>query len=189
MQTLHELRAKAALPLHDACEGVVEPLLELVVAFEYSRHEEMHQAPQLHQIVLQRGASQQDPPAGVKPQKRLPPLGLPVLDHVRFVQNQVVPLLPPEHILVLKDEGVSGNAHVEAVKLGPTLPLLVALLGRAVVREDFECRAPLLEFHLPIQHHGRGNDDEVRAPVPVRARQMREKRNRLDRLPQPHLVC
>lgn len=37
----------------------------------------------------------------VEVEQRLPPQALPVLDHVGFVQDQVLPLLPPEHLCIL----------------------------------------------------------------------------------------
>jgi len=42
------------LTLHHADKGVVEPVLELGVAGKDLRHEEVHEGPQLHQIILQR---------------------------------------------------------------------------------------------------------------------------------------
>lgn len=55
-------------------------------------HEEMHQRPQLHQAVLQRGAREQQPPLRVESQERLPPLALEVLDVLGLVQDEMVPL-------------------------------------------------------------------------------------------------
>ncbi len=37
----------------------------------------------------------------VEVEQSLPPLALPVLDHVRFIQDQVLPLLSPEHLCIL----------------------------------------------------------------------------------------
>ncbi len=42
----------------------------------------------------------------VEVEQSLPPLALPVLDHVCFIQNQVFPLLAPEHLCIL-------HAHVD----------------------------------------------------------------------------
>ena len=66
----------------------------------------------------------------------------------------------------LQDQGVGGDADVEGVGLGPSLPLPLPLLGAAVVGEQLEGRAPLFEFHLPVEHHAGGHHDEVGAPHP-----------------------
>ena len=47
------------LALHHPCEGVVEPVLELCVTGKHLGHQEVHEGPQLHQIVLQRRACRQ----------------------------------------------------------------------------------------------------------------------------------
>ncbi len=47
------------LPLHHPCEGIVEPVLELCVTGKHLGHQEVHERPQLHQVVLQRGACRQ----------------------------------------------------------------------------------------------------------------------------------
>lgn len=64
----------------------------------------------------------------------------------------------------LKNEGVGGDAHMEGIGLGPALALLLPLLGAAIVGEELEGGAPLLELHLPIQHHAGGDHYEMRAP-------------------------
>lgn len=43
-------------PLHHPGHGVAEPALELLVAGKHGGHQEVHEAPQLHQVVLQRRA-------------------------------------------------------------------------------------------------------------------------------------
>ena len=90
--------------------------------------------------------------------------------------------------MVLDGELVGGDAHVERVRLGPALALGAALLGRAEVGEQLEAGTPLLELHLPVEQHRRGHDDQVRAPDLPLARQVREQRDRLDRLAEAHLV-
>ena len=64
----------------------------------------------------------------------------------------------------LEHEGVGGDANMKGIGLRPALPLLLALLGAAVVREQLEGRAPLLELDLPVQHDAGGYDDQMRTP-------------------------
>lgn len=78
-------------------------------------HEKVHEAPELHEVVLgvrwvrwvrgvrvvepsrglpqgvhlEGGAGDEEAALGVESEQRLPPLGLPVLDHVSLVQDQV----------------------------------------------------------------------------------------------------
>ena len=47
---------------------------------------------------------------------------------------------------------------------------------------------PLLDLHLPVEHHGGGDDDEVRAPHALLAGEVREEGDGLDGLAEPHLV-
>jgi len=54
--------------------------------------------------------------------------------------------------------------HVEAVGLAPALALQFPLLRRPEVRQQLEGGGPLFEFHLPVDHHGGGDHDEVRTP-------------------------
>ena len=55
-------------------DRVAEPVLELPVTFEDVRHQKVQQRPQLHEVVLQRRASEQQPPLRVEVEQRLPPL-------------------------------------------------------------------------------------------------------------------
>uniref|UniRef100_A0A6B0U2J9 Putative secreted protein n=1 Tax=Ixodes ricinus TaxID=34613 RepID=A0A6B0U2J9_IXORI len=72
---------------------------------------------------------------------------------------------------------------MKRIWLRPPLTLLLALLGDPVVREDFEGGAPLLELHLPVEHHTRGHDYQVRAPHPLVAGHVRQEGDGLDGLP------
>ena len=116
------------------------------MTLEDPRHQEVHQRPQLHQVVLQRRARQQQSTLRLEVQQELPTLTLEVLDVLRLVEDEVVPLLPPEAGVVLDDELVASDADVEGVRLRPADPLQLPLLLRAVVREDLEGRAPLLQL-------------------------------------------
>lgn len=65
------------------------------------RHEEVHERPELHHIVLERCASQEESSLSVEPEKRLPSLTLEVLDVLRLIQYHIVPLLASEGEVVL----------------------------------------------------------------------------------------
>ena len=148
----------------------------------------MHERPQLHEVVLQRRAGEQQATRGVEGQQRLPALRAKVLDVLRLVEDQVLPALALERVLVLRDEVVRRDAHVEGVGLRPPEALLLALLLRAVVREDLEARAPHLELALPVEHDARRHHDQMRPPDTVLAREVCHQRDGLHRLAEAHLV-
>lgn len=68
-------------------------------------------------------------------------------------QDEVAPFFAPKDLGVLQHQRVGGDAHVKCVCLGPPLPLGLALLGCAVVGQQLEAGGPLLELHLPVEHH------------------------------------
>jgi len=63
-----------------------------------------------------------------------------------------------------------------------------AIFNGTVIGEDFERWAPLLQFHLPVQHHARRHDDQMRAPDALLTCEVREQCDRLDGLPESHFV-
>jgi hypothetical protein len=67
------------------------------------RHEEMHERPQLHQVILQWSACQQQPTLGIEVQEGLPPLGLEVLhkSHETQVIREPQSKLEPKDTLIL----------------------------------------------------------------------------------------
>lgn len=56
VQAADDVLVDRLLTLDHAGQRVAEPALELVVAGKDGGHEEMHQAPELHQVVLEWGA-------------------------------------------------------------------------------------------------------------------------------------
>ena len=138
VQPLHDALVPEVGParLDDVGEGCQEPRLELVVAGEDVGHEEVEERPELHQVVLQGGASEEEAPLGGEVEQRPPALRAPVLDHVGLVEDQKVPLLAQEEPGVLQREGVGRDADVEGVGLGPPLPLDLALLDGPKVGQD-----------------------------------------------------
>ena len=115
----------------------------------------------------------------VEVNERLPPLRLEVLDVLRLVQNKIVPLLPPERERVLHRKLVTRDANVEGVELRPARPQLLPVLRAAVVRQNLEGRAKLLDLHLPVHEARRRHDDQVRAPNTLVGGEVSEHRNRL----------
>merc|ERR1719225_1826427 len=110
--------------LHHPRHGVAEPLFEVSVGLEYVRHEEMHQGPELHQIVLERSSSQQKSANTCEVQQKLPSLGLEILNMLSLVKNKILPFESPEGAVILYHQFVARDADVECVLLGPANALL-----------------------------------------------------------------
>lgn len=74
---------------------------------------------------------------------------------------------------------------MEGVGLGPALALGRPLLDAAIVGEQLEGGAPLLELHLPVQHDRGWHHHQVRTPVtPVEL-----KGGNLGELPWGRVLC
>lgn len=92
VQPLHEQAVDECNALDVLRERAREPRLELLLAAEEVRHEKVHEAPELEQRVLQWRAGEQQAPPRAEGQQSLPALRLVVLDVVRLIKDQVVPL-------------------------------------------------------------------------------------------------
>lgn len=54
---------------------------------------------------------------------------------------------------------------------GANLPLELPLFLGSIVSENFKAGAPTLQFHLPVQHHTGGDNDQMRTPVTCLAKE------------------
>lgn len=145
-------------------ERVREPLFEVLLAAEYLRHQEMHERPKFHHIVLQWSSSQKKSSLCIKSKKSLPPLTFKVLDILGLIQDHIVPLLPSKGKVILNYKLVRGDADVERIFLAPPMPLNLPLFLRAKVGQNLQCRAPLFEFHLPVDNDCCGYNNKMRSP-------------------------
>ena len=68
MELLNHRNVKRLILRDGLVEGVGEPLLEVLLAAEDLWHQEMHEGPQLHDIILQGGTCEQQSPFGVEPE-------------------------------------------------------------------------------------------------------------------------
>ena len=84
MQPAHDGLVVLVAALHHAREGVGEPLAEVRVGGEDGGHEKVHERPELHQVVLQRRARQEEAPGAVEREQCLPALAAEVLDVLRL---------------------------------------------------------------------------------------------------------
>lgn len=152
------------------------------------RHQEVHQTPQLHQVVLQRSPGKQQPAFDLEGQQACPPLRLEVLNMVCLVEYHVLEPVAFEYLVILQNQFITGDDDVHSVGFGPAQPLGLALLDAALLVDDFEGRTPLFDFHLPLVHDGGRHHDQVRAPDALCARQVCQQRHGLHGLAQAHFV-
>ena len=113
LELLHHPQIKTFVLIDGLAERVLEPFLEILLVGEDLRHQEVHEGPEFHNIVLKRGSSEEEAALGVEAQQCLPSLTFEVLDILSFIQDHVVPFLPPEGEVVLDDQLVRSDADVE----------------------------------------------------------------------------
>jgi hypothetical protein len=169
-------------------EGVREPFFEILLAAENGWHEEVHQGPELHDIVLQWRPRQQQSAFGVEPKQGLPSLTLKIFDILGFIENHVVPLLSPEGEVILDHKLIRGNTHMERVFFAPPVSLDLPLFLRAKIGENLKGRAPFLKLHLPVDDNRGWHDDQVRAPHALITGQRGDHRYGLYGFPEAHLI-
>jgi hypothetical protein len=168
-----------------------EPLVERRRAVEHLRQHEVQQRPQLGEAVLQGRARQQDPVRGRQraQRRREPRVGvlepMPLVDH----EQAPPPRQGPQRARVPHREVVVGQQRVERPR--PREPLLAdgaALLRRAVVEHRGQPGSPPRELGAPVGEHGLGGQDQVRPRQLPALEQVRDERDRLHGLAEPHLV-
>ena len=143
--------------------------------------DELHDAVQIVQPVLQRRARQHQGERGLQALDHVAGLGFPVLDPLALVQNDQVPLDlldgqdVAQHLLVVAD----GEEAVVVVLRGPVRGAADHQLAVAV--------AEPLDFVSPLRLERRRADDQHLTDVGL-ARQQLGNADPLDRLAQPHVV-
>jgi hypothetical protein len=145
-------------------ERIAKPLLEILLATENLRHQEVHQTPKFHHVILQGRPSEEQPPLSVKAKESLPPLTLEVLDVLGLIKDHIIPLLTSEGEVILNHKLVRGYADMEAILFGPAMALDLSLFLASKVGKNFKGRTPLLELHLPVNDDSRWDDNQVGTP-------------------------
>ena len=148
----------------------------------------MEQRPQLHYIILQRRAGEQQTVRRFELVKRLPLLGSKILNVVGLVEDQKAPVEPSERVAVAHKHIVARDAHVEGTLLRPPFAELYALLAAANVCDNLEAGRPPHKLRLPVEDDCCGDNDQVWAPVLLVLGKVAEERNGLHRLAEAHFV-
>ena len=78
------------------------------------------------------------PSLRVEVEKKLPPLRLEVFDIVCLIEDEEIPLFGPEGSIVLYNQLVTRDTHMECVGFGPAHSFLSSLFLGAVVRHNLK---------------------------------------------------
>ena len=113
LELLHYSKIKALVLINGLREGIRKPLFKVLLVGENVRHQEVHQRPQFHYIVLKRSSCQQEPSFGVEPQHSLPSLTFEVFDVLCLVKDHIIPLLSSESKVVLNHQLVRSDTNVK----------------------------------------------------------------------------
>ena len=178
------LRSAASASAPAAVPDVVRvPVLELALGAEQARVRERHQAPQLTEVVLDRGTGDDEPVRALELAGGLRRRGRRVLDRLRLVEHDPVPLdlaqrLVAAHHAVARDHDVRGADVAGRV-----------LAGRPVVQHHAQLRREPLGLAEPVRHdRGRRDDERRRLRLLLRRDVVGDDRERLRGLPEAHVV-
>ena len=119
---------------------------------------------------------------------RLGEHGLLVLDAVRLVDHDVVPRVLEEAALLADKHLVRRDDDVEVAGVKALLPEHFALRLCPVEAQGADDRAPDAELAHPVIEHRLRDDHNVLSLDPARFAQVGDHRDRLQRLPETHLV-
>eukprot|EP00047_Mylnosiga_fluctuans_P015592 m.47793 g.47793 ORF g.47793 m.47793 type:complete len:363 (-) comp6000_c0_seq1:3-1091(-) len=169
------------------CE--VEPALEAVEIIKDVRQKEVKQGPQLCEVVLQRGASDQEAIGALEGLEVLDEAAVQVLDAVALVDDEILPRQIREEAAVFHDdlEGGYDNWEADLLLSHDVRSFGRALRGGAVVEDDGDRGGKALELGDPVAEGGERGDDEIRA-ADLHLIHVRKERDDLDRLAQAHFV-
>ena len=82
-------------------------------------------------------------PLRLKVEKKLPSLRFEVLDVLRFIENKVPPTLAPESLMILDDQLVRRNAHMESIRLRPSC--------KKITSEQLELETSSSTSRIPVR--------------------------------------
>ena len=146
--------------------------------------QEFEQRAQVPQGVLQRGTGEEEPRARPQGTERGRTLGTSVLDVLGLVRHHARELYPGEKLLVAGEGAVAGDQEI-----GPRQFSGGRQAAGAVMHRHAQARGEPRGLPAPVLEQRGGTDDERRADrCRVRAMGRGEEGERLQGLPQAHLV-
>ena len=168
--------------------NVRKPLIELTGVTEHFGEQKVEQSPELVKVVLKRRPGDQHAVVRRKRSKDDGKTRIFILQAVRFVDDDVTPMKLLQRSLLLDDHFVRRHAHVETARHQKLGLLRLALFGVSVKLERANHRTPTLKLVHPVTERGFRHDNHVRSGNTPVFGEVTEKRNRLQRLPETHLV-
>eukprot|EP00982_Pelagococcus_subviridis_P008782 30871-Pelagococcus_subviridis.AAC.16 len=107
---------------------------------------------------------------------------------MRLVDDAVSPVKLLQRVFLFDDHLVRRHQHVETARVHVLVLLRLPLFRVAVELKRADHRAPPLELVHPVPQRGLRDDDHVRSRDPSVLAQVSQQRDRLQRLPEAHLV-
>lgn len=153
------LLLRRALRIPTGGDGLAEAVVERLFRTEETGHEEVEEAPQLEDVVLDGSTGEDETMDGSKRLDSLGELRLPVLDDVTFVKDAVVPIDLAEPLGVVASDVVGRD---DAVVLGDGTNNALALDARTGVDECANILRVGVDLVLPVTGEGRRADDKGR---------------------------
>ena len=163
-------------------DGLDDAALEGMLRTEEAGHQELEQAPELKEVVLDGRTGQAQAHAGMDAAHGAGRDGVGVLDVLGFVQDDGVELVFLHLLQVTPQQGVGGDDEVRFRDM-----LEHALAARAVDGQAAQAGHELFRFALPVGQHRGGHHDEVGA-LEAAFHHMLDEGQGLHGLAQAHLV-
>ena len=149
-------------------------------------HQELKQAPQLQQVVLERRTGQREPVSRAQGPGGARGLAVGVLDRLRLVEHGVVEVLLDELLAVDAQERVGGHHDVGVAEVREQPATLLAL--DVAEHDDLQVGREPGGLLFPVGDNRRRRDDQRGAVGLPRLHLLLQRGQRLDRLAEPHVV-
>ncbi len=143
--------------------GMKNRALEVGLGAEEAGVEELHDRPQVADVVFDRGAGEGDAVVARQRACGLRLLRFGVLDVLRLVEDDAGPVYFLENVEVAVEQGVAGED--ESVLLRLLLERGAFLALTAVVNQDRQIGREALRFLVPVADDGHGADEQHRSPA------------------------
>lgn len=134
-----------------------EPLVEGRLGTEEAGHQEVEQAPQLEDVVLDRSPREDETMYGLDTLDGLRQLGLRVLDDVTFIEDAVVPVDVLQARNVVPDDLIRSDHNVVGLELGQELVPFTRVPG---VEDWLQVLRVLQDLIVPMTRERRWAHDE-----------------------------
>ena len=168
-------------------ERVDKPRGKLALVVEDVRQEQVEQRPQFAQLVLERGAGQQQPARALEVVQVAREFRLTVLHALRFVDDEVLPRHLGQLGPVAHDELVRRHENVKLLPRDVARKERRPLLAPPHVVDDPGRRKPGVELGAPVDEDGVRDDDQVGTVVAFGLHEVGEQGHDLHRLAEAHL--